>query len=372
MQLRSSLLGLSLLLSHFPLLLAKRGGGGGKGLGGKKWSTSSRGGTNSNTGYKSNQGSPSQAGNPKQPGQAPGGGAGYPGGYPRQQAGGYYPGVGSPYGAGGNRGYPGGYINVNPNNKILSPGYGGSFGYGGYGSRGGSPFAQSVQRMGKFPDRKSTGFGRRAAIAAGGGAVVGMALGFGLGRFPRPYFQFRNPQEEYYYNNYMYSKYGTRSTDANDYSRDYRYRTPPQGYAGYMDSCMRRTDLLSEEKPQANNEPAGPADGATADTGGDATRTNSSGAGSPATPTPLSPSSQGFSSAGEDDTVSIVEIGYPALIEQVKARKCLELYLVYSEKYLVRQTGGAQGLTLSLQGLLSVAFGTAVMVINSNMIMFLH
>uniref|UniRef100_A0A3Q2Q248 Prion protein, related sequence 3 n=1 Tax=Fundulus heteroclitus TaxID=8078 RepID=A0A3Q2Q248_FUNHE len=319
MQLKSSLLGLLLLLFHFPFLLAKRGGGGGggRGRGGKKWSTSSRGGTNSNTGYKNNQGSASQAGNPNQPGQAPGGGAWYPGGYPRQQAGGYYPGVQSPYGAGGNRGYPGGYINVNPNNKILSPGYGGSFGYGGYGSRGGSPFAQSVQRMGRFPDRKSTGFGRRAAIAAGGGAVVGMALGFGLGRFPRPYFQFRNPQEEYYYNNYMYSKYGTRSTDANDYSRDYRYRTPPERYGDYMDSCMWRTDLLSAEKPEANNEPAAsPWNDTTADTGGNATRTNSSGAGSPATPTPLSPSSQGLSSAGEDDTVSIVEIGYPALIEQ--------------------------------------------------------
>ncbi|MEQ2240566.1 hypothetical protein ILYODFUR_016370 [Ilyodon furcidens] len=386
MQFKSSLLGLSLLLFHFSFLLAKRGGGGGKGFGGKKWSISSRSGTNSNTGYKNNQGSTSQGGHPKQPGQsnqggypAPGGGHRYPGGYPRQQGGGYYhsyPGMGSPYGGGGNRGYPGGYINVNPNNKILSPHYGGSFGYGGYGSRGGSPFSQSVQGMGTFPNEYSRGFGRRAVIAAGGGAVVGMALGFGLGRFPRPYFHFRNPQEEYYYNNYMYRKYGTRSTDTNDYSRDYRYSQPPQSYDIYMDACMMRTDLPAEnQEPKNKPTPSTPNGGTTrltSSTGSNTSKTNSRAAGSSSTTTPLSQSSRRFSSAEEDDTVSIVEIGYPALMEQLKARKCLELYMVYSEKYLVRQTGGAQGLTLGLQGLLSVVFGTTLMVINSSMIMFLH
>ena len=35
----------------------------------------------------------------------------------------------------------------------------------------------------------------------------------------------------------------------------------------------------------------------------------------------------------DEDTVSIVEIGYPMLIEQLKAHRCLELYMVYSEKY---------------------------------------
>ena len=39
----------------------------------------------------------------------------------------------------------------------------------------------------------------------------------------------------------------------------------------------------------------------------------------------------------DDDTVSIEEIGYPALIDQVKSRRCLEEYMVYSERFLQQQ-----------------------------------
>ncbi|GLD54211.1 LETM1 domain-containing protein LETM2, mitochondrial [Lates japonicus] len=179
------------------------------------------------------------------------GGQGGYGGY------GSYGGYGG-YGSYG--GYPGGYMNYNPNNKIPSPHYGSSFGYGGYGAGGGSPFSRSVQEMGVYPKEKSRGFGRSAVMAAAGGAVAGMALGYGLGRFPRPHFDFHSPQEEYYYNHYMYRRYGVKSTDTNDYSRDYVYSKPPETYDSYMDSCMKRKDLLPVEnrKPENNQLPPPP------------------------------------------------------------------------------------------------------------------
>lgn len=168
---------------------------------------------------------------------------------------------------------------------------GGAYGYGGTGM-GGSPFSRSVQSMGYKP--KSTGFAKKAMLAAGVGAVAGMAVGYGLGRFPRPHFSFRNPEEEHYYNNYMYRRYGSRSTDEKDFGRDYVYKPPPRAetYDAFMARCMNRTDLLKEPK------------------------TNSSGG------------------IQDDDTVSIEEIGYPSLVEQMKARRCVENYMVYSERFL--------------------------------------
>ncbi|XP_068429541.1 calcium-binding protein P-like [Clinocottus analis] len=281
---------------------------------------------------------PGRAGNPGgYPNQNPGAGgypaaggypnqypgrAGNPGGYPNQYpgAGGYpaaggYPvrggntgqGWGQPggYPGGGAGGYPGGgaggYPNWNPNNKILSPRYGGGggYGYGGGHSMGGSPFSRSVQNMGYQP--KSSGFAKKAMLAAGVGAVAGMAVGYGLGRFPRPHFNFRNPQEEQHYNSYMYNRYGTKSTDEKDYGRDYAYNPPPRAehYDKFMERCMNRTDLLKEQ-------------------------------GSSST----APKGQDGGDRADDDTVSIEEIGYPALIEQVKGRRCVEKYMEYSERFL--------------------------------------
>ncbi|KAM9744600.1 prion protein b [Menidia menidia] len=360
----SSVLCLSILLSHAALSLAKKGGGFGKSFGTKKI-PSSRGSSHTNTGSKPNQGSTSNRGNPKQPTQNNQGG--YPV-YPRQQGGGgYYPqfpqtGYGQP------GGYPGGHINRNPANAILSPHYGGSFGYGGYGTRGGSPFSQSVQAMGKHPSSNSRNFGRSAVMAAAGGAVAGMALGYGLGRFPRPHFQFRNPQEEQYYNSYMYSKYGTKSTDANDYGRDYSFSPPPQGYNSYMDSCMKRTNLLPTDGPKPGKQSAGytaPAQPASPNAPPSETKT-SNGSSEVSSNDPGAPARLSQIVAEDDDEVSIVEIGYPALIEQLKARKCLELYMIYSQQYLTRLTGGAQRLTMDWQGLLAVVFGSLLMVINCN------
>ncbi|XP_056232291.1 AT-rich interactive domain-containing protein 1B-like [Seriola aureovittata] len=413
-----SVLCLLLLLFHTHFTLAKKGGGSfGKSFSSKKFPTSNRG---TNTGQKNNQG-----GYPKQPGQTNQGGyppqpgrPGYPGGYPQQGGGGgyhnQYPARGSPYGGGygghggygshggyggqggygGYGGYGGGYINQNPNNKILSPHYGGSFGYGGYGGGRGSPFSNSVQAMGVYPQDNSRGFGRSAVMAAAGGAMAGMALGYGLGRFPRPPFHFHNAQEEHYYNHYMYRKYGVKSTDNDDYSRDYKYSQPPRSYDSFMDSCMKRTDVLPEENQKPKNKPAAATTTTTTtvvtsapDTGtsSNKTETNStaaeqSSASASTTPrslnrpeaSPVPPASQAVSEADDDDTVSVVEIGYPALIEQLKARRCLELYMVYSEKYLKRETGGVQGLEMGLKGLLAVVTSTILMLLNSNILMLPH
>lgn len=335
---------LLLLLFHTPFLLAKRGGGGfGKGFSSKTLSTSNRGTTNK--ALKNNQG-----GHPKQQGQN--NQRGYPsqGNYPRQQDGGYYnqyPGRASPYG-----GYPGGYINYNPKSKILSPRYGGSFGYGGYKTRGGSPFSQSVYAMGVIPDDRSKGNGRSAIMAAAGGSIAGMALGYGLGRFPRPNFHFHNTQEEYYYNHYMYRKYGARSDDTNDYSRDYKFSPPPKSYDSHMDSCMKRTDILSAVDQNSRTKPTTSTKTNTTSLAASVNNTDkNSTTPAPSTPRPFNLPGD---SDEDDDTVSIVEIGYPALIEQLKARRCLEMYMVYSERYLVKQTGGAQELKMGFQGLLSV------------------
>lgn len=302
-------------------------------------------------------------------------------------------------------------MNYNPNNKILSPQYGGSFGYGGHGVGGGSPFSHSAQAMGMYPSDKSRGFGRSAVMAAAGGAVAGMALGYGLGRFPRPPFHFHSPQEEYYYNHYMYRKYGIKSTDDNDYSRDYKFSQPPQTYDSYMASCMKRTDLLPSENRRPSNEPAATTTAATTTTtttsvtttttavpdagfGNHTTKSNSTASekSSPSTLSTSRPPNQPEASPvplasqvlrknanddDDDDTVSIVEIGYPALVQQLKARRCVELYMVYSEKYLKKKTetsasDGVHGLKLGSGGLLAVVTSALLMLLNSNMLLLLH
>ncbi|KAK5878921.1 hypothetical protein CesoFtcFv8_024282 [Champsocephalus esox] len=127
-------------------------------------------------------------------------------------------------------------------------------------------------------------------MAAGVGAVAGMAVGYGLGRFPRPHFNFRNPEEEQHYNSYMYRKYGTKSTDEKDYGRDYEYKLPPraESYDKFMESCMNKTDLLKDQEGDQD----------------------------------------------DGDTVGIEEIGYPALVHQMKSRRCVEKYMEYSERFL--------------------------------------
>ncbi|XP_071339327.1 uncharacterized protein [Trachinotus anak] len=358
-------------------------------------------------------GYPNPGGYPQQPGYPargypafgnPAQGYPYGGGYGGYGGHGGYGGYGGHGSYGGYGGYPGGYVNYNPNNRILSPHYGGSFGYGGYGAGGGSPFSQSVQAMGVYPKEKSRGFGRSAVMAAAGGAVAGMALGYGLGRFPRPHFDFHNAQEEQYYNHYMYRRYGVKSTDTNDYSRDYKYSQPPETYDSYMDSCMKRTDVLPAENQKPKNKPAATTTTTSTSTttttttvtsapdtgtGSNTTEDRATAAGKSSTAasspprslnqseaSPVPPASQAVRKADtddDDDTVSIVEIGYPALIRQLKVRRCLELYMAYSEKYLKKKTESntSNGAGVG-QGFLAVITSTILMLLNSNMLMLLH
>ncbi|KAJ8395901.1 hypothetical protein AAFF_G00027840 [Aldrovandia affinis] len=231
---------------------------------------------------------------------------------------------------------------------------------------GGYPAGGSYPGRGGYPNQNpaggnSKGFVKKAMLAAGVGAVAGMAVGYGLGRFPRPNFSFNNPQEEHHYNRYMYHKYGTHSTDENDFGRDYRYKEPSQSYDSYMENCMKRTDLLQQEGDMMGmqgDDPsvskgytAGPSAPSLGDDAVNATSSPETGRGEmvtgmerTSTPPQGTPSTHPIppfpvGGAKEDETVSIMEIGYPELIEQMKARKCVEFYMVYSERYLEKQTG---------------------------------
>ncbi|XP_016328536.1 translation initiation factor IF-2-like [Sinocyclocheilus anshuiensis] len=298
-------------------------------------------GAGSNPGYP-NQQHPGRDTSGSYPNQNPAGGgysnqypgrSGYsPGGYP---AGGSYPvrTAGQPGGyPGGHPSIGGGYPNWNPENKILSPRYGGSFGGGRFGT-GGSPFSNTVKSMGYGPSAKSKGFAKKAMLAAGIGAVAGMAVGYGIGNFPRPNFQFRSPQEERQYNHYMYARQGTHSKDRNNKEGpNYTSKQPSQAqsYEQYMNTCMKRKDLLKEQemtdsadrKNIQRDEPLT-----------DIAAVND-------TTSPMTVNDYPKAAAireDDDDTVSIMQIGYPALIEQMKSRKCVELYLVYSESFTEKQ-----------------------------------
>ncbi|XP_065146600.1 prion protein b [Paramisgurnus dabryanus] len=248
---------------------------------------------------------------------------GYPGGYPVRTG---WDSVEYPVG----RDYP----NWNPNNKILSPHYGGMFGPGRV-DTGGSPFSRSVQSMGYHPSVESKGFGKQAKLAADSGALTGMAVGYGVGQFPRPNLKFKSPKEEYYYNNYMYKRHGMGSGKEiyNPDKYEISLLNQAQTYDLYMDRCTNRTDLFREQDTldsaghssiQKDDPLAGHSGMENAYTGnGWPDQTNTS---SPATNNShLMPA--GTHLDENEETVSILKIGYPALIEQMKAKKCVELYI---------------------------------------------
>lgn len=150
-------------------------------------------------------------------------------------------------------------------------------------------------------------------------------------------------------------------------------KPPPQSYDTFMDSCMKRNDLLRgkrslrerrSEEPQgnepvalaqlapetstaapANSEPSG-----NVSTGAAAQSQNNTDS-SPVTPSnnitvakeenrqeaAERQAEEEKKAEVEDEVVSIMEIGYPALIEQLKARKCIELYMVYTERVAQEQ-----------------------------------
>lgn len=226
---------------------------------------------------------------------------------------------------------------------------------------------------------KSKGFAKKAAVAVGVGAAAGVAtgvaVGYGLGRYPSPPFSFRNPREEHYYNRYMYKRYGSQSTDEKDYGRDYYYKEPDVSYDSYMEGCMKRTELLQDQEGrdwarlQGDDAVAvvnGSKAGASALLPGNGTL-NTTTALDPAggtdrnssTPPEIHPAQPIHPAVGakeggeeEENTVSIMEIGYPELIEQVKVRRCVEQYMEYSHAYLAMRTGAATQQRPLCQGVL--------------------
>lgn len=217
-------------------------------------------------------------------------------------------------------------------------------------------------------------------MAAGVGAVAGMALGYGLGSFPRPRFNFNNPQEEYYYNNYMYKRYGqtppesnvnrnpnspgskpgeagsTSTGQGNGNPYDIFQNPPPESYEKYMDKCMKRTDLLREERPrrsidlfeaqaaEVGDDPNGAQENATSNNSTAERASTDAPSFIVSNPPEISSQPQkqiqeGVAEASDDDsdTVSIMEIGYPVLIDQMKARRCVELYMAYAEHHAEKQ-----------------------------------
>lgn len=374
-----SMLCLSLLLLNTPFSLTRRRGGRGKSSGSKKVSSGSHSGTN--TGYKSKKDSTPQGGHPKQNNQ---GSPGQQGNYPRQPGAAgnpnQYPGQGSPYG-----GYGGSY-----------GGYGG--GYGRYGGGYGGGYGRYREGYGLgSPSEKSRGFARSAVVAAAGGAVAGTALGYGVGQFARPHFNVRSPQEEYYYKHYMHRNHGSKTntdrnakkntntntnTNTTEYSSDKGghavFTQPVQSYEDYMDACMKRSDILPVKTQKPQNKPGTTATATTkTNTSTPVTsESNDTATENPSTPTPTSPGPP--NQPEEDDTVSIVEIGYPALIKQVKTSRCLELYMAYSMKYMRQEgpndwsTGGVEGVEMGFQRLLAVVTSAILMLLNSNVPVLLH
>ncbi|KAK7120403.1 hypothetical protein R3I94_020412 [Phoxinus phoxinus] len=252
-------------------------------------------GTKTQPNYPRQPSYPGAGGNPGYPNQQyPGRGGSNPGGYPNQNPGaGSYPAGGSYPSAGGSPNQypgvggvsPGGYPNKNP-------------GAGSYPSAGGSP--------NQYP---------------GGGGVS-------PGGYPN-----KNPGAGSYPAGGSYPSAGG---SPNQYPG--RGGSNPAGYDQFMNTCMKRSDLLKEQNMEdstvRNNiqrdEPLIDYLGMNEDYLEKVEPKNNT-----ISPTTDYPKNAGWDE--DDHTVSIVQIGYPALIEQMKAQKCVELYLVYSESFQEKQ-----------------------------------
>ncbi|XP_075889344.1 uncharacterized protein LOC142893015 isoform X2 [Nelusetta ayraudi] len=359
------------------------------------WNSPNTRGHGTHGGYGGHQGG--YGGNQGGYGGHQGGYGGNQGGYGNNQGGygghqgGYGAGYGTGYGGYGG-GYQGGYINRNPANKISSPHYSESVGYGGYGVGRGSPFSRSVQNANIFPSDKSRGFGRTAVVAAAGGAAGGMAMGYGLGRIHHPQVPLNSPQEEYYYNNYVYRKQGTKAakTEGNrvnsGYSDSkvneddtYSIHEPPMNYNGFMEKCMSQLANDQAKIIEQSNKITTATTTTARTTRAVTTSALSDSAGSNGTAvnestSPLSkPEAKSMTpnlskTPDNDKIVSIVEIGYPELIYQHNLKTCMERFFASSEFI----KGGAQGMVTASQGFVALTTSVTVILLNSHMLMSLY
>lgn len=155
-----------------------------------------------------------------------------------------------------------------------------------------------------------------------------------------------HPAAERHYNQSLYQHQGTHSKGVNNKGGSSNTsKLPPQAqsYDQFMNTCMTKGDLLKEQnmKDSAVRNNIKRDESLTDYLGmnedylekGEPEKNNT------ASTTTVSdyPNGAGIHNDEDDDTVSIVQIGYPALIEQMKACKCVEQYLVYSESFPEKQ-----------------------------------
>ncbi|MFT7817755.1 spidroin-2-like [Arapaima gigas] len=238
-----------------------------------------------------------------------------------------------------------------------------------------------LQSKGYSPSIKSKSFGKKAALAAGLGGVGGMVIGKKMGRSK---FRFHNPVEERMYNDYMYHRHRAHAvgdhtlydpnplnpkwTDPsqmdpwrNESNNNRAYVPPGQSFKNFMKSCMKRTDLLKGQhdditwqatdgvtsqgiNPKVTSKQGPQEELLNKSLGNEKLKTVGAGNGSINVT-----SSQGETvdilvwdnskapaadpQEDDNDTVSILEIGYPELIEQLMVQRCQEFFIVYAAQH---------------------------------------
>lgn len=203
-------------------------------------------------------------------------------------------------------------------------------------------------------------------------------MGYGLGRMHRPDYQLNSPQEEYYYNHYMYKKHGTktevnranRGSSDNNVNEEYTSSNneAPMTYDGYMEKCMiglqrDQVKIMEQsDKPTiATTTTARTTRSVTPSSASDAAGSNKTALNESTPSLSIAP---GLSKTPDDEkTVSIVEIGYPALIYQHNVKTCMERFFAYSEFI----KGGAQGIGTGSPRFVALASSVMLMLFNSNL-----
>uniref|UniRef100_A0A8C4RDC9 Hornerin-like n=2 Tax=Erpetoichthys calabaricus TaxID=27687 RepID=A0A8C4RDC9_ERPCA len=208
-----------------------------------------------------------------------------------------------------------------------NPGYGQGYGYG----------------YGKNYGYKPKGFGKNSMVAAGVGAAAGAAVGYGLGRmYSRPWMDidFDSPDAARYYRQYMERRYGHhRSMYRDDDGYNYYYERPPISYNDFIESCMRRPNLL--EMPRNCSEPGSPdclmqrdnSDSALVELflNWNVSTANTTSTDSNTTTTTSTTPSKGVLR----DTIKAKAATDPELATQMKLARCIEEYVDYTHQYLV-------------------------------------
>lgn len=219
-------------------------------------------------------------------------------------------------------------------------------------------------------------------MAAAAGTAGGMAMGYGLGRIHRPDFHLNSPQEEYYYKHYVSRKHGARTAQADGNrasggysgSQDNESYTsslsePPMTYTSFMEKCVSNLERDQAKIIEQSTEPAGAKATSAVSASAGSNKTTSNESSNDLSKSEVKSVAPPLSATPDDGdkTVSIVEIGYPALIYQHNVKTCMERFMAYSEFF----KAGASGMGAGSQGLVALAASLAVMLLNSSWLMSL-